>query len=146
MPHPDWLMQHKCNDCAVPCSVQALDLHAVSPSRLDAQHKTVLASRQRRGGFDCASCCAGAHWATAKSFHQPDRIVSLRVMAGSGQSQPRSRHAARMQNARAAITDSLLLRSNEQQEELVGTYDEMQIDSEGTMAKVRPSNEMDRRL
>ena len=57
-------------------------------------------------------------------------------MAGSEQSQPRSRHAARMQKARAAITDSLLLRSNEQQEDLVGIYDEMQIDASGAMAKV----------
>ena len=105
---------------------------------MNSEGKVLILRRQRRG-VECAACYAGAHWASARSFPQPERIVGLRVMAGSGQSQPRSRHAARMQQARAAITDSLLLRSNEQQEELVGVYDEMQIDVSGAMAKVRPT-------
>lgn len=81
---------------------------------------------------------AGAHRATARSFQQPKRIAVLGIMASSEQSQPRSRHAARMQKARAALTDGLpLLRSSEQQEDLVGVYDEMMVDKSGRMAKVQ---------
>ena len=84
---------------------------------------------------------AGAQRATARSFHQPERIAVLGSMGSSGQFQPRSRHAARMQTALAAltdITDSLpLLRSSEQQEDLVGVYDEMLVDKTGRMAKVQ---------
>ena len=81
---------------------------------------------------------AGALRPMARSFQQPERIAVVGVMASSGQqSQPRSRHAAGIQKARAAITDSLsLLRSSEQQEDLVGVYDEMMIDKTGRMAKV----------
>jgi len=63
----------------------------------------------------------------------------LGIVASAGDTQPRQRRAPpRLQKARAAITDSLsLLRSGEEQENLVGVYDEMMVDKSGRMAKVR---------
>jgi len=83
---------------------------------------------------------AGAHRrAAARSFRQPERVAVLGIVASAGDRQPRPRGPAapRLQKARAAITDSLsLLRSGEEQEDLVGVYDEMLVDKSGRMAKV----------
>ena len=85
---------------------------------------------------------AGAHRAMARSFRQPERLALLSITASAGDAQPRPRGAAPgLQKARAAITDSLsLLRSGEEQENLVGVYDEMLVDKSGRMAKVRRPN------